>query len=168
MSSTSIRIFLSKNIHSNQYSITKEVFKYFRLNTLIIQITHKTVRVTTLVTCDYLFYNYFVCFGVRRMATSVQGVNPLFTLSAFNMFFYLLTPAIVLWYIYFRMSRKNLYELADKIQGSDGLPLLGNALDFMQDPHSEYNGRTRNVSCDDNDCLRFAASRANILPNLCT
>lgn len=73
------------------------------------------------------------------MATSVQGVNPLFMLSAFNLFFYLLTPAIALWYIYFRMSRKQLYELAKKIPGSDGLPLLGNALDFMQDPHSKSN-----------------------------
>lgn len=71
------------------------------------------------------------------MVTNVQGVNPLFALSAFNLFFYLLTPAIVLWYIYFRMSRKQLYDLASKIPGSEGLPLLGNALDFMQDPHSE-------------------------------
>jgi len=71
------------------------------------------------------------------MATNVQGVNPIYMLSAFNLFFYLLTPALALWYIYFRMSRKQLYELASKIQGSEGLPLLGNALDFMQDPHSE-------------------------------
>lgn len=72
------------------------------------------------------------------MVTSVQGVNSLFMLSTFNLFFYLLTPAIVLWYIYFRMSRKQLYELASKIEGSDGLPLLGNALDFMQDPHTIF------------------------------
>ncbi|CAH1732100.1 cytochrome P450 4g15 [Aphis gossypii] len=72
------------------------------------------------------------------MATNIQGVNPLFALSAFNLFFYLLTPAIVLWYIYFRMSRKQLYDLASKIPGSEGLPMLGNALDFMQDPHTIF------------------------------
>lgn len=82
-------------------------------------------------------YELTVC--LCRMTTNVQGVNPLFALSAFNLFFYLLTPAIVLWYVYFRMSRKQLYDLANKIPGSEGLPLLGNALDFMQDPHSEYN-----------------------------
>lgn len=72
------------------------------------------------------------------MATNVQGVNPIYMLSAFNLFFYLLTPALALWYIYFRMSRKQLYELASKIPGSEGLPLLGNALDFMQDPHTIF------------------------------
>ncbi|XP_050426442.1 cytochrome P450 4g15-like [Adelges cooleyi] len=72
------------------------------------------------------------------MTTSVQGVNPIFMISAFNLFFYLLTPALVLWYIYFRMSRKQLYELASKIEGSDGLPFLGNAIDFMQDPHNIF------------------------------
>lgn len=71
------------------------------------------------------------------MATIAQDVNPIFMLSAFNLFFYLLTPALVLWYIYFRMSRKQLYELASKIPGSDGLPFIGNALDFMYDAHSK-------------------------------
>ncbi|VVC38322.1 Hypothetical protein CINCED_3A001449 [Cinara cedri] len=72
------------------------------------------------------------------MAVDVQGINPLFMLSAFNLFFYLLTPALVLWYVYYRMSRKQLYELAHKIQGSDGLPFLGNALDFLRDSHAIF------------------------------
>ncbi|XP_050528841.1 cytochrome P450 4g15-like [Daktulosphaira vitifoliae] len=73
------------------------------------------------------------------MATSVEGVNPIFMVSAFNLFFYLLTPAIVLWYIYFRMSRKQLYQLASRIQGPEGLPFIGSAIEFLRDPHNIFN-----------------------------
>ncbi|XP_072941640.1 cytochrome P450 4g15 [Epargyreus clarus] len=52
------------------------------------------------------------------------------TWAATSLFYVLLVPAILLWYTYWRMSRRHLYELADKIPGPKGLPLFGNALEF--------------------------------------
>ncbi|XP_015517279.1 cytochrome P450 4g15 [Neodiprion lecontei] len=52
-------------------------------------------------------------------------------LSATTIFFSLLVPAIVLYYIYFRISRRHMIELADKLPGPDGVPFLGNALEFL-------------------------------------
>lgn len=55
--------------------------------------------------------------------------------SPLNVFLSLLVPAIVLWYIYWRMSRRNMYKLAEKIPGPPGIPILGNALDFLGTSH---------------------------------
>lgn len=52
------------------------------------------------------------------------------TWAATSLFYMLLVPAVILWYAYWRMSRRHLYELAAKIPGPSGLPLIGNALDF--------------------------------------
>ncbi|XP_014207606.1 cytochrome P450 4g15 isoform X1 [Copidosoma floridanum] len=51
--------------------------------------------------------------------------------SATSVFFTLLVPAVVLFYIYFRISRRHLLELAEKIPGPKGLPVIGNALDLI-------------------------------------
>lgn len=47
----------------------------------------------------------------------------------------LLIPALALWYIYFRISRARLYELANKIPGPEGYPFIGNSLVFLGTPH---------------------------------
>ncbi|XP_066581835.1 cytochrome P450 4g15 [Prorops nasuta] len=52
-------------------------------------------------------------------------------LSASTVFFSLLIPALVLYYIYFRLSRRHLLELAEKLPGPQGYPIIGNALDFL-------------------------------------
>ncbi|XP_012265026.2 cytochrome P450 4g15 [Athalia rosae] len=52
-------------------------------------------------------------------------------ISATSVFFALLIPAIILYYVYFRVSRRHMLELAAKIPGPAGLPLVGSALDFM-------------------------------------
>uniref|UniRef100_A0AAT9UTD0 Cytochrome P450 4G219 n=2 Tax=Maconellicoccus hirsutus TaxID=177089 RepID=A0AAT9UTD0_MACHI len=72
------------------------------------------------------------------MAVSIETVNVLRLFSSTSTFFYLLIPAITLWYIYFRISRKRLYELMSKIDGPPGLPLVGNALEFIGDPHTTF------------------------------
>ncbi|KAI5641164.1 cytochrome p450 domain-containing protein [Phthorimaea operculella] len=46
------------------------------------------------------------------------------------MFYMLLVPALILWYAYWRMSRRHMYELAEKLAGPPGYPLIGNALEF--------------------------------------
>ena len=65
-------------------------------------------------------------------ATSATG------LSATTVFLSLLVPALVLYYIYFRISRRHMIELAEKIPGPTGLPLLGNALEFMGSSDGMY------------------------------
>jgi len=49
-------------------------------------------------------------------------------LSPSTVFFSLLIPALVLYYVYFRISRRHMLELAEKIPGPQGLPFIGNAL----------------------------------------
>ncbi|XP_071644098.1 cytochrome P450 4g15 [Temnothorax longispinosus] len=48
--------------------------------------------------------------------------------SASIVFLSLLVPALVLYYIYFKISRRHMIELAEKIPGPEGLPVIGNAL----------------------------------------
>lgn len=67
------------------------------------------------------------------MAVSLETVNVLRLFSLSTAVFYLTVSAIILWYIYFQLSRKRMY----KIDGPNGLPLLGNSLDFITDPHSK-------------------------------
>lgn len=72
------------------------------------------------------------------MAVSLETINVLRLFSSTATFFYLIIPAITLWYIYFRISRRRLYELMSKIDGPSGLPLFGNALEFIGDPHTTF------------------------------
>lgn len=51
--------------------------------------------------------------------------------SASTVFLSLLIPALVLYYIYFRISRRHMLELAEKIPGPPALPLIGNALELI-------------------------------------
>nr|NP_001352320.1 cytochrome P450 4g15-like [Anoplophora glabripennis]QYA71968.1 cytochrome P450 [Anoplophora glabripennis] len=51
--------------------------------------------------------------------------------SATSVFYFLLLPALVLWYAYWTISRKHMNELAEKIPGPKTLPILGNALEFL-------------------------------------
>lgn len=52
-------------------------------------------------------------------------------LSASTVFLSLLVPALVLYYIYFKISRRHMIELAEKLPGPEGLPLIGNTLLFL-------------------------------------
>ncbi|XP_013185828.2 cytochrome P450 4g15 [Amyelois transitella] len=64
------------------------------------------------------------------MSYATENVVQSTTWAATSLFYMLLVPALVLWYAYWRMSRRHLYELAEKLDGPPGLPLLGNALEF--------------------------------------
>nr|XP_023013049.1 cytochrome P450 4g15 [Leptinotarsa decemlineata]XP_023013057.1 cytochrome P450 4g15 [Leptinotarsa decemlineata] len=62
---------------------------------------------------------------------SVDLENPTTLLTPKNIFYFLLIPALVLWYAYWKISRRHMVELASKIPGPEGLPLLGSALEFV-------------------------------------
>ncbi|XP_063705039.1 cytochrome P450 4g15 [Culicoides brevitarsis] len=55
--------------------------------------------------------------------------------SPLNVFMSLLLPAVLLYYIYWRLSRRNMIKLAEKIPGPPGYPIIGNALDFLGSSH---------------------------------
>lgn len=59
--------------------------------------------------------------------------------KATDMFYYLLIATLLLSYIYWRLSRKHMLELAEKIPGPEGLPFLGNALDLLGSPSGKQN-----------------------------
>lgn len=58
-------------------------------------------------------------------------------LSATSIFYFLLVPAVVVWYAYWKISRKHLVDLAEKIPGPRGFPILGSALEFIGSSHGK-------------------------------
>nr|ASO98035.1 cytochrome p450 CYP4G75 [Spodoptera exigua] len=70
--------------------------------------------------------------------TTAESVVPTSTWAATNLFYVLVVPALILWYAYWRMSRRHMYELAAKLHGPPGLPLLGNALEFTGGSHDIF------------------------------
>nr|WNK22285.1 cytochrome P450 [Athetis lepigone] len=70
--------------------------------------------------------------------TAAESVVSTSTWAATSLFYVLLVPAVILWYAYWRMSRRHLYELAAKLHGPPGLPLLGNALEFTGGSHDIF------------------------------
>lgn len=61
-------------------------------------------------------------------------------LTATNMLYFLILPVVLLWYVYWRISRKHMVDLADKIPGPKTLPIVGNALEFI--------GSSPGIDCD--------------------
>lgn len=52
-------------------------------------------------------------------------------MSVLQFIMILLTATLVLWYLKFRWNRRHLYSMADKIPGTNGLPFLGVALNYL-------------------------------------
>jgi cytochrome P450 family 4 len=42
--------------------------------------------------------------------------------------FYLLIPALILYFVYWKLQRRRFVELADKIPGPEGLPIIGHGI----------------------------------------
>lgn len=59
-------------------------------------------------------------------------------MAASQLFYFLLVPLLVLWLIYFKLSRRNLNKHAENIPGPPGLPIVGNLLDLMGSSHSKW------------------------------
>nr|ACZ97413.1 cytochrome P450 CYP4G47 [Zygaena filipendulae] len=82
----------------------------------------------------------------------IQGGSWAFT----SMFYVLLVPALILWYAYWRMSRRHMYELAEKLNGPKGLPLFGNALEFTGGSHDIFrNIVSKSTEFDDESVVKI-------------
>jgi cytochrome P450 family 4 len=59
--------------------------------------------------------------------------------SATNSFYYLLIPALVLGFVYWKLQRRRFVELAEKLPGPRGYPIIGNAIDFLGNSLGKFN-----------------------------
>lgn len=66
----------------------------------------------------------------RKMTAATEVVDDAST-SATNTFYYLLIPALLLGFVYWKLQRRRFVELANKLPGPKGYPIIGNAMDFL-------------------------------------
>lgn len=83
--------------------------------------------------------------------TAAESVTQSTSWAATSMFYMLLVPAIVLWYAYWRMSRRHMYEMAEKLDGPKGWPLIGNALEFTGGSHDMFNNIVKKANPFDHE-----------------
>ena len=76
--------------------------------------------------------------GPEMVTGTVAATSATGGFSAISVFFTLLVPALVLYYVYFRITRRHMIELADKIPGPQGLPLIGNAHELIGSSDSKF------------------------------
>lgn len=74
--------------------------------------------------------------GVSTATAGMEAAPGFITAS--SIFYMLLLPALLLWYVYWKVSRRHMLELAEKIPGPKGLPFLGNALEFTGSSHNIF------------------------------
>lgn len=58
--------------------------------------------------------------------------------SASSVFYFLLVPALALWFAYWKLSRRHMLELAAKIPGPEGMPLIGSLTTFLGSSHGKW------------------------------
>lgn len=68
-------------------------------------------------------------------------------------FYYLLVPALALWYVYWRIQRHHFVTLANKIPGPQGYPIVGNALEFFGKP-AEIFEKVKKIADDYNNVAK--------------
>jgi cytochrome P450 family 4 len=70
--------------------------------------------------------------------------------SATITLFYLLIPALILYFVYWKLQRKRFLELAEKIPGPKGYPIIGHGLSFLGSTLRKFHLRGLEKKCGDN------------------
>nr|WDY85990.1 cytochrome P450 4G335 [Pagiophloeus tsushimanus] len=72
------------------------------------------------------------------MSIATENPDPIRNAGLLTTFSLLLVSVLTLLYVYWRVSRRRMVELAEKIPGPNGWPILGNALEFIGSPHEIF------------------------------
>jgi len=70
--------------------------------------------------------------------------------SAAITLFYLLIPALILFFVYWKLQRRRLLELAEKIPGPKGYPIFGHGLAFLGGSLRKFHSRGFRKKVGDN------------------
>lgn len=84
-------------------------------------------------------------FATEASATGVFGTS--------NMFYFLLVPALALWFTYWKLTRNRFVTMANKIPGPKGYPIIGNALEFVGKPADIFENLIK-ISSQYNNVIR--------------
>jgi cytochrome P450 family 4 len=82
-------------------------------------------------------------------ATTAAVAEP--SVSANITLFYLLIPALILYFVYWKLQRRRFVELAEKIPGPKGYPIVGNGFYFLGSSLRKFHsGGFRKRNCGHN------------------
>jgi len=83
------------------------------------------------------------------IATAAAVAEP--SASATITLFYLLVPALILYFVYWKLQRRRFVELAEKIPGPKGYPIIGHGPYFLGSSVRKFNsvGFRKNVEIMD-------------------
>jgi cytochrome P450 family 4 len=56
-------------------------------------------------------------------------------------FFYLLIPALILYFVYWKLQRRRFVELGEKIPGPEGYPIVGHAFLLLGSASGKFHSR---------------------------
>lgn len=70
--------------------------------------------------------------------TVAAEVTPSSIMAASSLFYFLLIPALLLWFVYWKLSRRHMLELAKTLPGPEGYPIIGNLMDLVGTSHTVF------------------------------
>jgi len=70
--------------------------------------------------------------------------------SATITLFCFLVPALILYFVYWKLQRRRLLELAEKIPGPKGYPIVGHGFSFLGSSLRKFHSGGFRKKCEDN------------------
>jgi cytochrome P450 family 4 len=80
-------------------------------------------------------------------ATATAVAEP--SASATITLFFLLIPALILYFVYWKLQRRRFVELGEKLPGPKGLPIVGLGFSFVGNPLRKFHSEGFRKKCRD-------------------